>query len=117
VDPADTETPGSVKVTPDTKLNFNFRKTFYIEKETEDWRMLKDIVNNSAEKKITFTVVSDPGDDTDAECNNLCRATVDLPVLEDITEEDLPLFGARDGNQVGVLCVTIETMSAIRALT
>ena len=52
VDPADTETPGSVKVTPNTKLNFNFRKTFYIERETEDWRLLKDIVNNSAEKKV-----------------------------------------------------------------
>ena len=52
VDPADTETPGSVKVTPNTKLNFNFRKTFYIERETEDWRLLRDIVNNSAEKKV-----------------------------------------------------------------
>ncbi|KAL5250841.1 hypothetical protein ACHWQZ_G016547 [Mnemiopsis leidyi] len=117
VDPADTETPGSVKVTPNTKLNFNFRKTFYIERETEDWRLLKDIVNNSAEKKITFTVVSDPGEDTDAECSNLCRASVDLPVTEDIIEEELPLLGDINGETVGMLCVTIETMSAIRALT
>ena len=52
VDPADTETPGSVKVSPDTKLFFNFRKTFYVEKDTEDWRMLRDIVFNSADKTV-----------------------------------------------------------------
>ena len=62
-------------------------------------------------------MVSDPGDDTDAECSNLCRASVDLPVTEDIIEEELPLLGENNGEKVGMLCVTIETMSAIRALT
>ena len=61
-------------------------------------------------------MVSDPGDDTDAECSNLCKATVDLPTTHDITEQELPLFGEEDGKQVGVLCVTIETMSAIQAI-
>ena len=53
MDPEETETPGTVKVVPDTKLHFNFRKTFYIERHSEDWRLLNDILSNGAEKKVS----------------------------------------------------------------
>lgn len=66
---------------------------------------------------MTFTVVSDPGDNTDAECFNLCKATVDLPTTIDLTEVELPLYGERDSRQVGVACVTIETAKAIQTLS
>ena len=46
---------------------------------------------------------------------NLCRATVELPTSGDIVERELELLA--EGESVGVLAVTVETMTAIQALT
>jgi len=116
VDPADTETPQSLKVKGGVRLSYNFRKTFFIEKSSEEWVLLNEMVSSGGDRKITFTVVSDPGEATDKECINLCTATLELPTGSDLFDQTLDLISAQDGSKVGVICVTMETFKALLAL-
>lgn len=126
-DPELLETPMSLpKPKPNRPLSFNFKKVFHIDEgehlASRQYLMHLLMPDHPNEGRLFFTVVSDPMDDEDEDCDDVGIAYVDLIQMlrdgKDLIDHDVDVYDlvGTEGNLIGVLNVTVEAITALRSL-
>ncbi|KAK6982601.1 protein fantom [Biomphalaria glabrata] len=126
VDPSETETPFSLpKPKPHQTIQFNFSKTIPVDLDThyERRRYLASMLlpNHQEKGRLKFTVVSEPPESTDLECEDVAVAYVDLRKMlredKDLKEQNIELLDvATEKNVIGHLLVTVECVAVMKAV-
>ncbi|XP_076809545.1 protein fantom-like isoform X2 [Clavelina lepadiformis] len=122
---------GTVEETPDAvdkpqnkeeKLMYTFDKKMKVDAlEHSEQRNLLSTMMTSGHTSFKMTVVSEPANDEEGDCEEIGTATVDFAaILEDgcdIIDGDVPVQDLRNPDEVvGKLNVTIEALAVLRAI-
>ncbi|KAH9499089.1 Protein fantom, partial [Bulinus truncatus] len=126
VDPSETETPFSLpKPKPHQSITFNFSKTIPVDltQNYERRRYLASMLLPSHPDKgrLKFTVVSEPPESTDLECEDVAVAYVDLRKMlqegKDLKEQNIDLLDVEtEKTVIGQLTVTVECVAVLKAV-
>ncbi|XP_078500972.1 X-linked retinitis pigmentosa GTPase regulator-interacting protein 1-like isoform X2 [Lissotriton helveticus] len=124
----ETETPVSLrKPTAGEEIHFNFSKVIHVDRRYNEGRreflygMLEGLDDDGEEGRLKFTVVSEPMNELQDECEEVGYAYLDLRQIlltgSDVMEQLLDIFNVPDEDTViGTLTVSVEAVEAMRAV-
>ncbi|XP_069098184.1 X-linked retinitis pigmentosa GTPase regulator-interacting protein 1 [Pleurodeles waltl] len=124
----ETETPVSLrKPTAGEEIHFNFSKVIHVDwgdnKGRRDclYGMLEGLDGDGEEGRLKFTVVSEPMNELQDECEEVGYAYLDLRQIlltgSDVMEQNLHIFNVPEQDTViGTLTVSVEAVEAMRAV-
>ncbi|XP_069489995.1 X-linked retinitis pigmentosa GTPase regulator-interacting protein 1 isoform X2 [Ambystoma mexicanum] len=124
----ETETPVSLrKPTAGEEIHFNFSKVIHVDRVKNEVRrdflygMLEGLDEEGEEDMLKFTVVSDPMNELEDECEEVGYAYLDLRQIlvtgSDVLAQHLEIFNVPEQDTIiGTLTVSVEAVEALRAV-